>query len=82
MTGPALAVLGGRLFTDVVDVTSDLAALDSHGLWAVVLPFEGKPVCARFARVRPAVPWPGPRGPDHRWSPGRPASTATRSAPV
>lgn len=59
MTAPALAVLDGRLFTDVVDVTSDLSALDSHGTWAVVLPFEGPPVCARFARVRPAVPWPG-----------------------
>jgi para-aminobenzoate synthetase component 1 len=52
-------VLDGRLFTDVVDVTSDLAALDGHGLWAVVLPFDGPPVCARFARARPAVPWPG-----------------------
>ncbi|MEY2452958.1 MAG: para-aminobenzoate synthetase component [Acidimicrobiaceae bacterium] len=59
MTAPALAVLDGRLFTDVVDVTSDLAALDGHGLWAVVLPFDGPPVCARFARARPAVPWPG-----------------------
>ncbi|HEV3225708.1 MAG TPA: anthranilate synthase component I family protein [Acidimicrobiales bacterium] len=59
MTQPALAVLDGRLFTDVVDVTSDLAALDSRGVWAVVLPFEGTPVCARFDRVRPAVPWPG-----------------------
>ena len=59
MTSPAVAVLDGRLFTDLVDVTSDLAALDGHGLWAVVLPFEGAPVCARFERARPAVPWPG-----------------------
>jgi len=78
-TGPArhrtdaepLAVLGGRLCTDLVDVTSDLAALDSEGFWAVVLPFEGEPTCARFATVRPARAWPGatwsgPR-PD-RWS--------------
>ena len=38
------------------------------GFWAVVLPFEGAPVCARFADVRPARPWPGPpwRGPDRR----------------
>ena len=56
---PPLAVVGGRLATDLVDVTSDLAALDSSGFWAVVLPFEGEPVCARFARVRPARPWPG-----------------------
>jgi para-aminobenzoate synthetase component 1 len=48
------------LLTDVGDVTADLAALDSEGMWAVVLPFSGAPVCARFHRVRPAVPWPGP----------------------
>jgi len=60
-----LAVVGGRLATDLVDVTADLACLDSSGFWAVVLPFEGDPVCARFANVRPARPWPGPpwRGP-------------------
>jgi para-aminobenzoate synthetase component I len=62
---PPLAVVGGRLATELVDVTSDLAALDSAGFWAVVLPFEGEPVCARFAHVRPARPWPGEpwRGP-------------------
>ena len=59
MTPPALAVLDGRLFTDVVDVTSDLSALDGHGTWAVVLPFEGPPVCARSTAQCPAVPWPG-----------------------
>jgi para-aminobenzoate synthetase component 1 len=56
---PALAVVGDRLLTDLVDVTSDLSALDGHGTWAVVIPFEGAPVCARFASVRPAVPWRG-----------------------
>src|SRR5687768_3759434 len=55
----ALAVVGGRLATGLVEVTSDLAALDSTGFWAVVLPFEGAPICARFASVRPARPWPG-----------------------
>lgn len=55
-----LAVVGDRLLTDLVDVTDDLAALDSQGWWAVVLPFAGPPVCARFRRVRPARPWPGP----------------------
>ena len=61
-----LAVVGGHLATDLVDLTDDLAALDSHGFWAVVLPFEGAPICARFANVRPARPWPGPPwvGPD------------------
>jgi para-aminobenzoate synthetase component 1 len=57
--GPPLAVVGGRLLTDLVDVTSDLAALDRAGRWAVMLPFEGEPVLARFATSRPAPPWPG-----------------------
>lgn len=52
-------MVGGRLLTGLVDVTSDLEALDGRGFWAVVLPFEGPPVCARFAEVRPARPWPG-----------------------
>jgi para-aminobenzoate synthetase component 1 len=56
---PPLAVVGGRLLTGLVDVTSDLAALDGSGLWAVVLPFDGDPVLARFAEARPARPWPG-----------------------
>jgi para-aminobenzoate synthetase component 1 len=55
-----LAVVGGRLCTDLLDVTDDLAALDGGGFWAVVLPYDGPPVCARFATVRPATPWPGP----------------------
>ena len=55
----ALAVVGGRLCTDLRDVTADLSALDSTGFWAVVIPFEGPPVCARFAEVRPATRWPG-----------------------
>jgi para-aminobenzoate synthetase component 1 len=59
-TAAPLAVVGGRLCTGLLDVTSDLAALDGTGFWAVVLPFEGPPVCARFASVRPARPWPGP----------------------
>lgn len=56
----ALAVVGGQLCTDLVDLTSDLAALDSSGFWAVVIPFEGDPCCGRFANVRQARPWPGP----------------------
>ena len=68
-----LAVVGGRLLTDLVDVTSDLAALDGPGQWAVVIPFEEAPVCARFATVRPARPWRGPP-----W-PGVPAGSWTSS---
>ncbi len=59
LRSPALAVVGGRLCTDLVDLTDDLSVLDGTGFWAVVVPFEGSPICARFATVRPARPWAG-----------------------
>ena len=74
MTGAAdaaVAWVGGRLHTRLLDVTADVAALDSRGSWVVVLPFDGPAVCARFADVRPA---PVPRGcgwtgiPVERWT--------------
>ncbi|HYI61187.1 MAG TPA: anthranilate synthase component I family protein [Acidimicrobiales bacterium] len=65
-----LAVVGGWLLTDLADVTSDLAALEGTGTWAVVLPFSGPPVCARFRRRRPARPWPGPPWPGVDGGPG------------
>jgi para-aminobenzoate synthetase component 1 len=59
-----MAWFGDRLATGLVDVTSDPAALDSAGWWAVVADFEGGLTCARFAEVRPAglpaAPWQGP----------------------
>ena len=59
-----MAWFGGRLATGLVDVTSDPAALDSAGWWAVVADFEGALTCARFADVRvaalPAAKWRGP----------------------
>ncbi|GKQ40838.1 anthranilate synthase [Streptomyces sp. A012304] len=62
-----LARFGGLVATDLRDVTSDPAALDSTGFWAVVADFEGRLVCARFGDVRrepvPAVElgtWRGP----------------------
>jgi para-aminobenzoate synthetase component 1 len=68
-----VAVVGGTVASGLLDVTSDLSALDGRGWWAVVLPFEGPPVCARFARqrpsgaaLRPAHRWQGP--PRDRWS--------------
>jgi para-aminobenzoate synthetase component 1 len=74
----ALAVVGGRLLTGLADLTDDLGALDSTGTWAVVVPFAGPPVCARFERARPARPWPGPpwEGPD----PGAWTSSLDRDA--
>ncbi|MFF2044857.1 chorismate-binding protein [Kitasatospora sp. NPDC058170] len=58
MSGPTashspLARFGGRLATGLRDVTSDPAALDSTGYWAVAYDFEGRLTCARFDEVRP-----------------------------
>src|SRR5258705_14011040 len=36
-----LCVVGDRILTELVDVTDDLGALDSSGLWALVLPYSG-----------------------------------------
>jgi len=64
---PALARFGNIVATGLLDVTSDPAALDSSGFWAVSADFEGRLVCARFADVRrEPVPSPVPgrwRGP-------------------
>ncbi|MYR46793.1 chorismate-binding protein [Streptomyces sp. SID5910] len=64
---PPLARFGDRLATGLLDVTSDPAALDSRGFWAVCADFEGRLTCARFADVTTsAVPAPVPgrwRGP-------------------
>ncbi|MFJ8156654.1 chorismate-binding protein [Streptomyces sp. NPDC094468] len=64
---PPLARFGARLATGLLDVTSDPAALDSTGFWAVCADFEGRLTCARFGDVREeAVPVPVPgrwRGP-------------------
>jgi para-aminobenzoate synthetase component I len=66
-----LARLGGFLATGLRDVTSDPAALDSAGWWAVVAGYEGGLVCARFGEVRPApVPPPAPG----RWNGPGPGS--------
>jgi para-aminobenzoate synthetase component I len=46
-----VAIVGGRVLTGLRDLTSDVSALDGRGTWAVVLPFDGPPVCARFDRV-------------------------------
>ncbi|GHC10691.1 anthranilate synthase [Streptomyces anthocyanicus] len=64
---PPLARFGDRLATGLLDVTSDPAALESEGFWAVCADFEGGLTCARFAEVRTEpVPAPTPgewRGP-------------------
>ncbi|MER7924612.1 chorismate-binding protein [Streptomyces sp. NPDC096057] len=54
-----LARFGGRVATGLLDVTSDPAALDSTGFWAVAADFEGRLTCARFRDVR-EEPVPAP----------------------
>ena len=59
-----LAHLGGRLATGLLEVTDDVAALDSAGWWAVLVTFEGAVTCAQFSDVRaaplPPASWHGP----------------------
>ena len=45
-----LAVVGDRLLSGLADVTSDLAALESSGSWAVLLPFA---ILAEACAMRP-----------------------------
>ncbi|MBO0915996.1 chorismate-binding protein [Streptomyces laculatispora] len=66
-----MARFGGLVASGLQDVTSDPAALDSSGFWAVSADFDGRLVCARFATVRTAaVPapvrgaWRGPAAGD------------------
>ncbi|WP_405610651.1 chorismate-binding protein [Streptomyces sp. NBC_00076] len=64
---PPLARFGDRVASGLLDVTSDPAALDSSGFWAVAADFEGRLSCARFRDVHhQPVPAPVPgawRGP-------------------
>ncbi|MFE2827719.1 chorismate-binding protein [Streptomyces sp. NPDC059271] len=80
---PPLARFGGLVATGLLDVTSDPAALDSAGFWAVAADFEGRLTCARFRDVRPEpvpspVPgrWHGPAAGDWTSSLDRAAYTA------
>ncbi|MEU5363713.1 chorismate-binding protein [Streptomyces sp. NPDC005925] len=78
-----LARFADRVATGLIDVTSDPAALDSAGFWAVCADYEGRLTCARFRDVReqpvPApVPgaWRGPTAGDWTSSLDRRAYTA------
>ncbi|MFF9584936.1 chorismate-binding protein [Streptomyces achromogenes] len=79
---PPLARFGDRVATGLLDVTSDPAALDSTGFWAVCADYEGRLTCARFADVREEpVPAPRPgrwRGPE----PGQWTSSLDRAGYV
>jgi para-aminobenzoate synthetase component 1 len=60
----AFAHVDGRLASGLVEIRYDLAALDEPGFWVVVVGFEGKVACARFADVTqgplPTATWSGP----------------------
>jgi para-aminobenzoate synthetase component 1 len=64
--GPGASV-GGRWAEGLLDVTSDVSALDASGRWAVAIPYAGPAVCARFASwahapsVHAVGCWKGPR---------------------
>jgi para-aminobenzoate synthetase component 1 len=62
---------------DLLDVTEDISALESTGRWAVVIPYAGTPVLARFGRWEVAGAasttdsgsgWRGPRREEWRSS--------------
>jgi len=61
-----IAHLGGWVARDLLEVRRDARVLDTSGRWAVVIPYAGDPVFARFATWRPgpaeevAGPWRGP----------------------
>ena len=62
----ASACGGGLWARDLLEVTSDVSRLDSAGRWAVAIPYDGVPVCARFGTWSAAAPdevvgeWRGP----------------------
>ncbi len=62
----AAAHLGGLCATELVEVSHDPTVLDGGGRWAVLLPYDGVPILARFARWQTgapsslAGPWIGP----------------------
>lgn len=66
MRSEAVAHLGGLWAHDLLEVSHNPASLEAGGRWAVVIPYAGMPVFARFGR------WgsDAPRGPNGAWSCG------------
>ena len=50
--GGGYAVMGGVVYSEVIDVTHDVSAMDSGGMWALVASYEGSVSCIRFAQKR------------------------------
>jgi para-aminobenzoate synthetase component I len=61
-----VAHVGGMVARDLIEVTDEPSGLELGGRWAVVLPYEGAPVFARFGTWAPgsardvAGAWSGP----------------------
>lgn len=72
MRSEALAHLGGLWAHDLQEVARDPAAVESGGRWAVVIPYAGPPIFARFARWVSEAPRRSPGG----WSCGDRWSTS------
>jgi para-aminobenzoate synthetase component I len=57
------AYVDGRLATGLAEIRDDFEGLDGSGFWVVVVSFEGRVTCARFAEVRaaplPTAAWRG-----------------------
>ncbi len=76
----AVAIIAGRYLTDLVEVTSDLSALDREGIWVVVLPFEGARSGPDLAGFGPPVGCRRAGGRGRPWGCGCRHSTVTGSA--
>jgi len=74
------ARFGSRLAREVVEISDDIARLDSGGFWAVVLTFEGKVTCIRFAHVTD-LPTADPSAPD-READGQPRGQVPSWTPL
>ena len=65
VAGQAHAHVRGMVATGLQELTDDVDALDTGGLWFVVGTFEGRWTCARFSQLRrtragpTAAAWPG-----------------------
>jgi para-aminobenzoate synthetase component 1 len=61
--------MGGRLASDLQEISNDPTCLDEGGFWAVSTTFEGEWTCARFGKVENAEfpytseKWRGSQGP-------------------
>jgi len=51
------AVVGGRLLTDLAEVSNDAGVLDTTGRWVVAITFEGQATLLRFDREQSLGDW-------------------------